>query len=1125
MRGRRFDRRTLTIAGIVVVLLVAFVLIFGDNIGLYGTAGKKDSDGDGIPDKKDQCPNKPGPKKNGGCPEAAPPPVAAADRDGDGVPDDADQCPNQGDQGYGLNANGCPKPAPAPVDSDGDGIPDSNDACPNQGDQGYGLKGNGCPKEAPPPPPADSDGDGVPDNADQCPNQGDQGYGLNANGCPNPAPPPPDSDGDGVPDSADQCPSQGDQGYGVDANGCPNPAPAVVDTDNDGVPDSADQCPDQGDQGYGVDANGCPNPAPDTDNDTVPDNVDQCPTEPGLPSNNGCPAEQQSAVSPSWDRSSLSVSASCDSSSGIATFTVVNDGDRDMAGPTTWTLYDDGVEIQSGEVGPIPSGGSQQLTFTGVEGKLRLVVNQRPGHPGKGSTQADVDDCLPKQPLPDLALDGVCNAQSGIVTFTVTNNGGAMDSASGWTASDGQSGSLQLGAGESASYNVVVDASGNATFNVADFGLSKTVTDCLPPPAAPSLTLVGQCDMETGTITFTVTNNGGPMDSPAAWSASDGTSGTLQLGAGESNTFTVAGDANGNATFNIPDYSLTKTVEDCAPPPAPPSLELVGQCDMETGTITFTVTNNGGPMDSPAAWDASDGTSGTLQLAAGESNTFTVAGDASGNATFNIPDHSLTKSVEDCAPPPPPPPPALTVTGQCDTASFNVVFTVTNAGGPMTGPTAWDASDGQSGQLGLLDFGESVSFTVAPDANGTATFSIPEFSLTETIDGCVPPPPPICGATTLSPSGFPVIDMNPADCGPTMASGPWTPIEIGGSVCPDWFVYHTNQTGDWEIFRLGDIPGEPGANPNLTQGVGPRIYDISPTRSPDSQWIAFASNRDGNWEIYVGRTDGSFQQRVTYAVEAIDIDPAWSPVGNYVAYESSRDGNWELYMVDVTTGAETRLTDNPASDLNAFWSPDGTKLVFQSDRDGFWQIYQLDIATLKVTKLSDGVGDDLDPQYSNDGQMIAFRSMRDGQNGVIYAMNADGSDVRAISDPNGDALNQAFSPDDSLIAYQSNLDGDSDIYVYRFAGKQTRKVTDNNISDYAPTWFCNAPTVIFTSDITQDSNVFDTSALPINAPPINVETQASQLTNEPKSDQYPQDSPSEENASREGALPRPAKNK
>ena len=119
MRGRQFDRRTLTIAGVVVVLLVGFVLIFGDNIGLYGTAGKEsekqDNDGDGVPNQADQCPDQAGPANNNGCPA-----VAEADSDGDGVPDGSDNCPNQGDQGYGLT-NGCPNPPPPPADSDGDG--------------------------------------------------------------------------------------------------------------------------------------------------------------------------------------------------------------------------------------------------------------------------------------------------------------------------------------------------------------------------------------------------------------------------------------------------------------------------------------------------------------------------------------------------------------------------------------------------------------------------------------------------------------------------------------------------------------------------------------------------------------------------------------------------------------------------------------------------------------------------------------------------------------------------------------------------------------------------------------------------------------------------------------------
>jgi Tol biopolymer transport system component len=407
-----------------------------------------------------------------------------------------------------------------------------------------------------------------------------------------------------------------------------------------------------------------------------------------------------------------------------------------------------------------------------------------------------------------------------------------------------------------------------------------------------------------------------------------------------------------------------------------------------------------------------------------------------------------------------------------------------------------------------------------------------------TVEGCVPPPPPpppspsptpppvVCGETLeIGPNGFPVIVTTPEVCDETeVVRAPWTPVEVGGAICPDWLVYHTDQTGDWELFRLGELPGRPNADPNLTQGVGPRVYDVAPSRAPDGEWIAFASNRDGNWEIYIGKADGTFQQRVTYAVNAVDVDPVWSPTGQYIVYDSVRNGNWDLYMINVATGVEQQLTDNPAHDLNAFWSPDGTKVIFQSDRDGFWQIYELNVFTREVRRLSDGLGDDHEPEYSHDGTRIAFYSYRFGDKAVVMVMNADGTDVQPISDPNGDASLHVFSPDDTLIAYQSDLDGDLDIYVHQFSSGQTRLVTDNDIPDYAPTWWCESNILIFTSDITGDSNIFETPALPIEAEPILVETEATQLTDHPDSDQYPQSSPAEENASRQRSLPSRPKN-
>lgn len=93
------------------------------------------------------------------------------DSDGDGVMDDKDKCPNT-PKGVAVDENGCPK------DSDGDGVADYLDACPNNTAEeiSMGVDAKGCPK--------DSDGDGVPDYRDKCPNTPAADiHKVNADGC------------------------------------------------------------------------------------------------------------------------------------------------------------------------------------------------------------------------------------------------------------------------------------------------------------------------------------------------------------------------------------------------------------------------------------------------------------------------------------------------------------------------------------------------------------------------------------------------------------------------------------------------------------------------------------------------------------------------------------------------------------------------------------------------------------------------------------------------------------------------------------------------------------------------------------------------------------------------------
>ena len=150
--------------------------------GVLFKFGGTDTDGDGIYDQDDACPDTPGIAEFNGCP----------DTDSDGIQDSQDACP---DVAGSVEMNGCP-------DSDGDGVADNKDNCTTVAGP---AANNGCPWP-------DTDGDGLLDKDDSCPNEA--GPASN-NGCPEK-----DSDGDGILDKNDECP---DVAGTAARKGCPEP--------------------------------------------------------------------------------------------------------------------------------------------------------------------------------------------------------------------------------------------------------------------------------------------------------------------------------------------------------------------------------------------------------------------------------------------------------------------------------------------------------------------------------------------------------------------------------------------------------------------------------------------------------------------------------------------------------------------------------------------------------------------------------------------------------------------------------------------------------------------------------------------------------------------------------------
>ena len=232
----------------------------------------RDSDGDGIIDKEDVCPNDPEDYDTyedvDGCPDT--------DNDRDGLLDVEDQCMHQPEDRDGFeDRDGCPDP-----DNDQDGFPDDRDQCPNEREDNDGFDDHdGCPE-------GDNDGDGIGDMEDRCPTQMEDVDGFeDSDGCPDP-----DNDGDQILDVADACPNQPEDADGFNDNdGCPE-----GDNDGDGIADREDRCPADVEDFDGFeDSDGCPDP--DNDGDQILDADDQCPNQAEVMNNisdeDGCPDE------------------------------------------------------------------------------------------------------------------------------------------------------------------------------------------------------------------------------------------------------------------------------------------------------------------------------------------------------------------------------------------------------------------------------------------------------------------------------------------------------------------------------------------------------------------------------------------------------------------------------------------------------------------------------------------------------------------------------------------------------------------------------------------------------------------------------------------------------------------
>ena len=196
-------------------------------------------------------------------------------------------------------------------------------------------------------------------------------------------------------------------------------------------------------------------------------------------------------------------------------------------------------------------------------------------------------------------------------------------------------------------------------------------------------------------------------------------------------------------------------------------------------------------------------------------------------------------------------------------------------------------------------------------------------------------------------------------------------------------------------------------------------YESAPVWSPDCKKIAFASDRYGNFDVFVMPSNGGAAQRLT--TNSVGETPsAFTPDGKYILFSAAiqdpaesalfpRSAMTELYKVPATGGRTEQVLGTPAEAV--CFDKSGEHFFYQ-DQKGFedqWRkhhtssitrdIWMYDTRTGKHTNLTRHAGEDRNPALSPDGQTLYFLSERNGGSFNVHALPlAQPEKVKAVTD-------------------------------------------------------------------------------------------------------------------------------
>jgi TolB protein len=225
-----------------------------------------------------------------------------------------------------------------------------------------------------------------------------------------------------------------------------------------------------------------------------------------------------------------------------------------------------------------------------------------------------------------------------------------------------------------------------------------------------------------------------------------------------------------------------------------------------------------------------------------------------------------------------------------------------------------------------------------------------------------------------------------------LTAGSWQDITPALSPDGNQLAFASNRKGQWDIFMLDLASGE------ISQLTTSLAYDSAPSFSPDGLWLAYESYIDENLELVIAPIDGSQDAIRLTNNQAADSSPVWSPKGRQIAFVSSREGRNHIWIADLDKSDEDRFTQLSRSFENTArhptWSADGRYLAWAAVTDqGLHKIYLWDSEDLDAPVQEVGMGDW--PSFSPDARFIVTTLQTPHQT-YLTAYALEGSELLAL---------------------------------------------------------------------------------------------------------------------------------